>query len=201
MTYSIENIKGEISRGGGVAKPNLYRVILPIIPAIYINQTGIDVATPQSLNVLCKNATMPGRQLLTVDRTIGVVSQKVAYGYANDDVTLTFIGLNDYVVRKYFEDWQHFAMNPETHEVKYKTEYAKPVTIEQLDQNHKVVYSVKLEKAFPTQILGIDFANDASGTLDISVTMSYTFWRRNNIVRDVISTQAQNIFEGLLLRN
>ena len=34
MTYSIETLKGEIGRGGGIARGNLYRVILPVIPEI-----------------------------------------------------------------------------------------------------------------------------------------------------------------------
>lgn len=201
MTYSIEQLKGEISRGGGIAKGNLYRVILPIIPEIYLNLTGVDVAYTQSLNVLCKSAQMPGRQLTTVDRTIGVVNQKVAYGYANDDVNLSFMGLNNYVARKYFEDWQFYAMNEDTHEVRYKDQYAKNIVIEQLDMQHRVVYSVTLEKAFPTQVLNVDFANENSQAVDINVTLSYTRWRRNNVVRDVISTEAQDFLEGLLLRN
>ena len=201
MTYSIDQLKGEISRGGGLAKSNLYRVILPIIPEIYLNIDGIDVAYPQSMNILCKAATMPGRQMTTVDRTIGVVSQKVAYGYANDEASFTFLGLNNYVARKYFEDWQFYIMNPNTHEVKYKNTYAKNVTIEQLDSLHRVVYSVTLEKAFPTQLLNVDFSNENGNAVDINVTMSYTRWRRNNVVRDVISTGAQNFLEDVLLRN
>ena len=200
MTYSIEQIKGEISRGGGVAKGNLYRVILPVIPELYINQNGLSVATPQSLNVLCKAVTMPGRQLLTHERTIGTVNQKIAYGYAVEDVSMTFLGLNNYVARKYFEDWQHYAMDENNHQVRYKDEYAKNVTIQQLDNQHKVVYSIQLEKAFPTQVLNIDFSNDNGQPVEVSVTLSYTKWRRNNVVTDAISDVAQDFLEDLLLK-
>lgn len=201
MAYSIDQLKGEISRGGGVAKSNLYRVILPVIPAIYLNQTGLDVTYPQSLNVLCKNVSMPGRQLTTVDRTIGVETQKIAYGYVNDDVNLTFVGLNNYVVRKYFEDWQFIAMNKDTNEVRYKRDYSAPVTIEQLDSKHRVMYSIQLESAFPVSILNIDFSNDNSQPVDINVTLAYTRWRRNDVVRDVISTVGNTVAENLLLKN
>jgi len=201
MTYSIEQIKGEISSGGGIAKGNLYRVILPVIPSLFLNQNGLSVATPQSLNVLCKSASMPGRQLLTHDRTVGAVNQKIAYGYANDDVSLTFMGLNNYTARKYFEDWQFYAMDQDTHEVRYKDEYAKNVIIQQLDHQHKVVYSVQLEDAFPTQVLNIDFSNENGQPIEVSVTLSYTRWRRNNVIRDAISDVAQDFLEDLLLRN
>jgi hypothetical protein len=201
LSFSIEQIKGEISRGGGVAKGNLFRVILPVIPQIYLNRTGLGVATPQSLNVLCKAASMPGRQLTTVDRTIGVESQKVAYGYANDDVSLTFLGLNDYVVRKYFEDWQHFALNPDNNTVRYKSDYARNVVVQQLDQLHNVVYSVTLEAAFPTQLLNLDFTNENGQPIDVTVTIAYTRWKRNNAISDFVSSEFQNVLEGVLLRN
>ena len=199
MTYSIEQLKGEIGRGGGVAKNNLFRVLLPVIPEIYLNSTGVAVATPQSLNILCTRATLPGRQLMTVERTIGTVTQKVAYGYINDEVTFSFLGLNNYVVRKYLEDWQNYALNQNNFEVKYKTQYAKNVIIQQLDQSHRVVYAVKLEKAFPTQLLNIDFSNDNGQPVEVGVNLSYTRWSRVNFLSNAISTEAQELFENLLL--
>jgi hypothetical protein len=200
MTYSIDQLKGEVSRGGGFAKGNLYRVILPVIPELYINLTGVDVTYPQSLNILCKNVTLPGKQLTTVNRTVGVVSQKIAYGYAVEDVSMTFLGLNDYIARKYFENWQSYALNPNTNEVRYKNEYAKTVTIQQLDKYHRVVYSVDLEKAFPTQLLNIDFSNDNSSAVDINVTLSYSKWKRNDVITDAVSTEAQKFLEKILLK-
>ena len=144
---------------------------------------------------------MPGRQLTTADRIIGVISQKVATGFVNDEVNLTFLGLNNYVARKYFEDWQHYALNEDTNEVRYKNEYAKTVTIQQLDMQHRVMYSVDLLGAFPTTILNIDFSNDNGQPVEVTVNLTYTKWRRNNVVSDVISTQAQDFLEDLLLRN
>lgn len=199
MTYSIEQLKSEIGRGGGVAKNNLFRVLFPVIPELYLNSTGLDVAYPQSLNILCTRATLPGRQLLTNERTIGTVTQKIAYGFVNDDVSFSFLGLNNYVTRKYIEDWQNYALNQNTFEVKYKTQYAKSVVIQQLDQSHKVVYGVRLEKAFPTQILNVDFSNDNGQPVEIGVNMSYTRWKRLDFLSNAISTEAQDFLEGLLL--
>jgi hypothetical protein len=196
---TIEQLKGEISRGGGVALANRFRVILPVIPEIYLNQTSIGASYPQSLNVLCKSCTMPGRQIMTVDRTVGVVNQKVAYGYATEDVNFSFTGLNNYIVRKYFEDWQFYIMNPDTHVVKYKNEYAKTVTIQQLDKRNRVVYSVNLEKAFPTQLLNIDFSNENNQPIDINVTMTFTRWSRNELDTDIVSDLRQTTLENILL--
>lgn len=199
MTYSIEQLKGEITRGGGVAKGNLYRVILPVIPRIFVNLSGVDFPLPQSLNVLCKNVNMPGRSLTTIDREIGVVNQKIAYGFVNDDVNMTFLGLNDFVVRKYLEDWQFYAMNPDTHEMRYKNEYARTVTIEQLDQRGRVMYAVKLEKAFPYILSQLEYSNENGQPLDINATFTYTRWRRTGFVRDVVSGFVQEALDDLIL--
>lgn len=196
--YSIDQIKGVVSAGAGPAKSNLFRVIMPVIPQIYINLTGASAAYPQNMNILCKNVVMPGRQITTVDRTIGVVTEKVAYGFLNDEIALTFLGLNDYAIRKYLEAWQFFCMNPDTHNVKYKTEYARNVTIQQLDHLSRVVYSITLEDAFPTQLLPIEFSNENGQPVEIAATLTYTRWRQDGFANQVISSVAQNFLEDIL---
>jgi len=176
MSYSIEQLKGEISRTGGFAVANQYRVVLPVIPEIYTSV--LNQPTPRSLNILCKNVTMPGRLLSTIDREIGVVNQKIAYGFINDEITMTFTGMNNYGVRRYLEDWQDYIMNPDTHVVRYKNEYARKIIIQQVNKKGFVTYSIELDKAFPMQIAAVEFSNDNSQPVDIAATFSYTKWRR-----------------------
>ena len=119
---SIEELKGLISQSGGMAVPNLYRVELPSI-----NGTSL-----RDLNLLCKATNLPGRQVMTNNRIIGAVDQKVAYSIATEDINMSFHVSNDYKIRKYFEDWQALAIDPNTYEIGYLNEYAKPVKIHQL---------------------------------------------------------------------
>lgn len=119
MPASIEQLKGLISSKGGVARSNLFMVTLPSLPG----------ATSSELNLLCKDVNLPGRQILTQERQIGMKQYKVAYGYAQDDVNLTFHVLNDFGVKKYFETWQNLCINMDTKEVGYKRDYGKTIKI------------------------------------------------------------------------
>jgi hypothetical protein len=120
--------------------------------------------------------------------------QKVAYGYAVDDVSLTFYALNDYGTRKYFDSWRNIVLNEDANIAGYKKEYAKDVKIHQLRKPIKnlgfgagpikvniglgagSVYSVRLKDAFPTTIQAIELNNDLDGLVQVTVQLSYTNW-------------------------
>ena len=102
-TNMIDTFKSRITEGGGLAMANLYRVFLPPI---------IGVRT-QDMDILCKAAQIPGRQILSTERFMGMSTMKVANGYASDDVTLTFYCLNDMRIIDYFHAWQSKAVNQE----------------------------------------------------------------------------------------
>lgn len=122
MANSIDQLKGLISEKGGIARPNIFRVELPTLPGM----------TSSNLNLLCKDVLLPGRQILSRERQIGIPIEKIAYGYVVEDVPMTFHVLNDYGVKQYFEYWQNLAVNQNTYEIGYKDDYAKQVKIQQL---------------------------------------------------------------------
>lgn len=132
---SIDQLKGLISQKGGLAKPNVFRVLLPSLPG----------ASNSEVNLLCKDVTIPGRQILSRERQIGLTTQKMAYGYAVEDVSMTFLVLNDYGIRQYFETWQNLAVNQTSFEIGYKDEYCQRVVIQQLKRGFGLpVYSTPL---------------------------------------------------------
>ena len=204
---TIDELKGMASSKLGFARSNNFLVELPpltsnpfgrlagFVPSIP-GVVGGGAASTRELNVLCKNAQMPGKQILTSDRRIGMIYEKVAYGYAVGDVSLTFYMMNDYSVMTYFEEWRKLILDEENLTVGYKNEYSKPVKIHQLRKPQVgtslqagpirvnlgagggSVYSVELEKAFPTTIGQIDFSNDLDGLVELNVQFSYTNWKR-----------------------
>lgn len=198
---SIEELKSTITAGGGPALPHQYLVQLPAIPGSSLGA--------RERNALCKAARLPGRQILTYDRQIGLMNQKMAYGYGVAEVTLVFHILNDYKTRDYFERWQNLAVDQASQQIQYSNNYKFPVQIYQLKKGQSFqlfdrsfgfnlgpfginfnidieanraatgVYAVELEKAFPTTLNGIDFADASTDqTLEISVDLSYRNWKR-----------------------
>ena len=98
MGYSIDELKGVISKGGGIAKTNVFRVILPAFAGV----TGQD---QRSINLLCKAVNVPGRAAATADRKIGPITQKIANGVIFADVSMTFMVLNDFGIKNYFNNY------------------------------------------------------------------------------------------------
>lgn len=166
----IDDFKSLVSQKGGLAQSNRFKVILPQIP-------GSPLDTEQ-LNILVREVTLPGRQMTSVERTIGLQQQKVAYGYAVAEISLTFVLLNDYGVRKHMERWQNLVVDQQTFEVGYYNDYVKPVKIYQQDKNERTVYGVELLEAYPTSLNGVQLNNDQDGLVELNVSLSYKNWKQ-----------------------
>ena len=165
---SIEQLKSLISTKGGVAKPNVFRVFLPSIPG----------ASSSEVNLLCKDVQLPGRQVLTNERQIGMKLEKMPYGYAITDLSMTFHVLNDYGIRQYFEAWQNLAVDQESYEVGYQSDYSFDITIQQLKKGFSMpIYSTplglpKLPTMLQNRLPKIGPIDLAQGQLDLDYVTS-----------------------------
>ena len=135
---SIDQFKSLMSRKGGLARANVFRIKLPSIPG----------ATSEEVNLLCKDVQLPGRQIMTNERQIGMKLEKIPYSYAVTEISFTFHVMNDYGIKQYFEQWQNLAVDQNTFEVGYqkgKGGYAFDIVIEQLKKGISLpVYSTPI---------------------------------------------------------
>jgi len=223
MANTIEDLKALMNTKLGFARPNKFLVTLPTVGVGGGLLNGIigafsgmgGGASPRELNILCSNATMPAKQVLTNDRRIGMEFQKVAYGYAVDDVSMTFYLMNDYGIKDYFDSWRSTILDEFGQASNYKNEYAKTVTIHQLRQPLKgfskqvgpirfnaglgggSVYSVDLLEAFPIASSAIELNNELDGLVQLSVTFAYTNWRRASGGQNFINMDIDTPFGGI----
>ena len=161
---NIEQLKGAFSQGP--ALPNRYKIMIPGMP---------------EGDVFCQATNLPGRQITTNPRTIGMLTQKMPYGFIFDDVNLLFLLDGSYTMKNYFEEWQNQIYNEEdTYELSYKTEYTRDVTIEQLDKkSESSIYGVKLKGAFPVTINPIELSDGLTGQVtQLSVQLAFTDWEK-----------------------
>jgi len=163
-----------------------------------INLPSMSGDDPETLNLLCKSAQLPDKQITSLDRQVGIEMRKVANGYAVGDVSLTFYVLNDYEVKKYFDNWMSKIVNEGENgreSVSYQSQITHPITISQLskpqmragfdlgplDINFDIgglsIYTVELEDAFPTSMNGIEFMSDAGTVVELTIQFSYTRWK------------------------
>ena len=201
---SVDALKSLASSKLGFARTSNFLVELPTIGT---NNLLSRIATMggNELNILCSNTTLPGKQIMTHDRRIGLEFQKVAHGYAVDDVTMTFYALNDYGIKKYIDRWMSTILTEELHIVGYKKDYQRDIRIHQLrkpiiNKNIDVgpasinvglgggtVYSCLLVDAFPTTVSSVELNNELDGLVQVSVQFSYTRWQAINDPQGFIS--------------
>ncbi len=121
---SVNALKSLVTASGGLARPNKFAIELPNIP-------GIDL-TNRDLNLLCRTVSMPSKQISTIEKRIGMQTEKIGYGYVIDDVSFSFLMLNDYKVKRYFDAWRKLIIDEDAQTVGYKNDYQHPIIIHQL---------------------------------------------------------------------
>jgi hypothetical protein len=197
MANSVDELKALANTKLGFARPNRFLVTLPSFGGGGLLGIFTDGASPRELNILCSQASLPAKNILTTERRIGMEFQKMAYGYQIDDVNLTFYMMNDYGVKEYFDTWRNIVINENSMESNYKNDYARTITIHQLRQpltgftkqlgpirfrgglGGGTVYSVDLLEAFPVSTSEIQLNNELDGLVQMNVVIGYTNWRRS----------------------
>lgn len=157
MTFRIDDFKSEIAANGGFAMNNMFKVYLPPL-------TG----SSRTLNILCRATSLPGRQIMSTERQLGIQNMKIANGFAVGDVNMTFYMTNNFEVREYFETWQNLAVNQQTQEIGYYNEYTHPVVMEHIRKG--VSFPLKKKKIFDSGKLPSSIANRLPrlGPLDLA---------------------------------
>ena len=72
-----------------------------------------------------------------------------------------------------FDNWIEGIYSTEGHVVGYKDDYAVDVVIQMLNVKNIPIYGVRLEKAYPVSISGIDLNQDASAPVSLTVDWKY----------------------------
>lgn len=187
---SISELKSSITFGGGLARTNKFLVTLPSLGAGGI----IGALGARNMNILCRTAQIPGKQILTHEKRTGMKFEKVAYGYAVEDVALTFMETSTMPIRRYFDTWRELILDEDGQRAKYKSEYQRRVIISQLAMPLPIAalpitnrlpvdvqvstYQIELINAFPTSITAIEYNNEADSYVETTVALSYTNYKR-----------------------
>ena len=169
MTLNVNEFVSKINQKGGFLATSKYQVQFPPVEG---NTASID-----ALNLFCINLNMPGRQLMSQDRRIGIKLEKMIDGYAVDDVSMSFYMPADNSVKKYFEAWGNLAIPSRSGTVRYKTDYEKDVKIFQLNKDGTKAYGCLLIEAFPTTLQPVELNGGAQNAISqYGVQLSYTDW-------------------------
>jgi hypothetical protein len=189
---TIDDLKSVISKHGGMAPANRFNIIFtpPQVSLLNLNPTNLIgslisgsfsvkslINDPRDISLLCKSASLPGRQIGTLDYQGHRESRKMVNSIAHDEISTVFLVTSDMYIKTMFDGWSNFIFNSNKYHVSYKKEFATDVTIQQLNKENKPVYGVRLHGAFPTSIGGLGLDNSGDGSIqELTVQWSYDRW-------------------------
>jgi hypothetical protein len=169
---TLETIKASIVRGNGLARGNRFEVIFTLPPAL--SSFGDSIGAAREISILAQSTFIPGKTINTMDFQSVRQSVKIPTGYILNDISMTFLLTNDYLVKRIFDRWVNASVDQETYRILYDNYYCSDIQINQLDLEDKVVYSVKLLKAWPISYESIALDQEAGGdSLKLIVNFAY----------------------------
>ncbi len=185
---NIDDLKATFNKHGGPAMSNRFNVIFTPPSQSLLNldvqsaivQTlsgGFDlknlVNDPRDISLLCQKVNLPGRSLSTFEYGIEEQQNSYPYDFIDDDCKMDFLLTNDMYIRRMFENWINGIYAPNNHIVGYKDDYAVDVVIQMLNKQDIPIYGVRLEKAYPKAMSGIDLNQDKDGLTTLSIDWKY----------------------------
>lgn len=177
--FAPDRFRAQFMVGFGYASANRFTVELPSLRGMTTpsGETVDDPTSSEDRNMLCTAVNMPGRELQTLERTLGIENRKIASGVSFAPVQMTFYLTNTYSMRNYFGSWMKACVdhNPRgAMYAGYQDNYAKQVKVRQYTKNARKVARIKLIDAFPISVGSIELNNQLQTQVaEITVAMAY----------------------------
>lgn len=168
--FSVERFKSAVL-SNGLARPNRFRTII-ISP---VGTPGDD----ELVSLFCESTQLPQLIMQTKPfRIQGVTHQRVVGAeYGGEGIAMMFHIDREMRVKKYFDEWAHAVINRGEFSVNYFDNYRKDITIEQLDEQDNVTYSLRLIDAFPRAINLVELDHGSTNqTHRLNVLFAYKYW-------------------------
>jgi len=174
MAGNINDFKSSFTKD--LARSNRFDVDVTI-PLVMIPY----VTSARSLKYRCENAQLPGRTLATTEqKTYGPI-EKHPYLNTYNDIDLTFIIDDDMQQKILFDAWLNYINPAYSNNMRYKSDYATILKINQYDVSGDLTYSVNLYDAFPISMNQMDLDWSGDGYHKLNVTFAYTYWQNNSL--------------------
>lgn len=189
-TFSLERFRSEVLSGAGLSRPNRFEVsITPPrglansqfsnLVSLYVEQTSMPL-----LNIFTKPLKIFGPSY----------QRPITSEYGGDGISFNFHVDKKFDVRKFFEEWMHLIVDPETFTVGYQESYVSTINIRQLDDQNNAIHEVQLLEAFPRNMNLMDLNNASSNqTHRINILFAYRYWIDINKTRKNEVPQLLNV--------
>ena len=186
MAHTIQDFKKALIGGG--ARPNLFEVAIPTLPA------GVDFGGTEgqdNFSMLCKSAALPASNIASIDVPFRGRIMKVAGDRTFDTWTVTVINDENFAIRNAMELWMQKIgqygdasgdTNPESYMVDaYVKQLKRSASAtgfnSPIGNGLQAAALYKFYSIFPTNIAAIDLSYDTSDTIEeFTVEFQVQYW-------------------------
>ena len=176
MDYRTDNLRGLLMQEEGLAANNRWLVILPSINGkSKVGGGSCGNYNANDLNLICTSARIPGKQISTIERKVGVATTKTAVGFEAGEAAFTFYLTHKYSARKYFQDWMDRVVSRmPPYDVGFFDDYKEDIIVQQQDKKGSHVAITKLKDCYPVNMAEIELNNQAQqAALELTVTIAF----------------------------
>jgi len=164
---NIQQFVALISKKGGVAKKNRFRI-----------EISIPSYSSSDISLLCESISFPSKTIQSFDFSSYRNAIKIPTGFTNEDVTAVFHLTNDYYIKDIFDKWLNTIVNTQDYFISYDSTFKTAIRIFQLDEKDQVVYGVQLLDAYPISMSAVELDNSVTNvTQKLTVDFTYNYWK------------------------
>ena len=177
--FSTNKLKSFASLRGGFATSESFQVSFTakILP---LSKIGIK----PEITYLCENVALPTKSISGADKLIYGLNYQMPYRHTYPEIAMTFYCTKNMDEKKAFDKWQNLIINPKTGDLSYYDDYTCDITIKKfhrdaIDFSSTPVYTIKLEKAWPSIVAEVQLTHSAGSEITrLPVTFQYKKWRQ-----------------------
>ena len=167
----ITNFIGQI-KSKRLARTNRYRVRIPFPTT---DGRGVQLA-----ELFCEAVTLPGVTIATTAERFYGEKREMPYERMFDPVTMNFYVDTEMTVKRSFDSWLNYIINPSSRAVQYYNSYTRNIQIYVDTVDEKTPYMLTLYEAYPKSIGTIQMGYESREIMKLSVTLEYRYWDASN---------------------
>ena len=165
----ITNITGK-----GLSKSNYFSAIIYPPPLMLQSNFTLPI-TSTNFSLQCDSASIPGLSLMTNDVSVYGEARQMPTQRLFSEMSLSFYADINLNIKKFFDSWMNFIINPNTRTCRYYNDYVTQMDVVVHDKNLNVRYKVKLFECYPKAIqdIGLDYSDAAPMKLRVAIQYKY----------------------------
>ena len=156
----------------GIAKPNRFNIVLTVPKSVYKKigaEQNSSTMILSGISLMAQQVNIPGYNVAVQEAIHQNSTRKIIYDKSEGEFDITFICSGNHFEKKLFDLWKKVIFRPD-HTIEYYDEYISDITVQQLNEQDKVIYETTITECYPSTVGQISLdrsARDTQQTLNV----------------------------------